>query len=548
MRIRTLALATAIAAAAPVYGQPKLVPQYDQAGCGNGYTFDNDGVVQTPYEEHGLQYNPVTISQTAIGCYHQFKRTGIAEYHDRYLSQIRWLKTHFVPVGDDMATYEFHFPWSYGLKPGWRSGLANGQAISALIRYYYDTNDKAILPLIRKIERFLFLPRDQGGVFERSPEGGIWFEEFPSDPPSFVWNGNVSAVFGLYEFAKLFPEDADARSRYEKAISSIKASLPAYDTGNWTVKDRISRPYPRADGTYPITHADQLRTLAIITGDSFFQRAWLRWRAFYINANFDLQGNMALVDGQLRLLPRLPATMPPDRIAGNIELSDVTPSYPGADVSTLFDRNDATYFGPSEYGETQLDFRLKEPIKANVLSIGLYNPTLYPRAPKIEIKPCGAESMERIEYQAAVSRSVFSYYFGEQNVCAFRISSADNAGQDRMVISELSIGDVGIQQPRLPEIGTHVTPVYKMTDTTFTLRLTPAQAPSAAAAMYRCADSLEAIEKHGWVFEMLDPVRGDSRPAPAPYCQFQFISDAQSAAAGWRISVEGASMISDGRN
>jgi hypothetical protein len=94
-----------------------------------------------------------------------------------------------------MAAYAYQFAWAgYGLASGWHSGLAQGQAISALIRYYYDTGDKSVLPLINELKNFLFLPQEKGGVLRTTPEGGIWFEEYPSDPPSFVWNGNVSTI------------------------------------------------------------------------------------------------------------------------------------------------------------------------------------------------------------------------------------------------------------------------------------------------------------------------------------------------------------------
>ncbi len=428
---------------------PALTSQYDNAGCG-GYPFDKDGVVVVPYDQLGTQYNPVTISQTALGCYHNYKKTGSARYRRIYLDQIQWLMKNYVAIGNDMVAYEYHFAWDgYGLKAGWRSALAQGQAISALIRYYYDTGDAATPPLIRKLKNYLLLPRDQGGVMLHSKEGGIWFEEYPSDPPSFVWNGNVSTVFGLYEFTRLFPTDKEAQSQLDQAIASLKASLPAYHTGNWTVVDRRYRPYPKATNGYAIGHATQLRTLAEITGDPFFKRAWLRWHSFFLDANFDIHGNMTATDNGLRLLPRLPALMPADKVAGNVEIVDATPSMTGYGIDALFDRKDDTYFAPSKDGETHLHLRFTKPIRADVLSLGLYNPLLYPRSLKIMIKACGAPDLASVNYELAASRLVLSYYFALRDVCEIVVSSADNAGQPRMVISELSLGELGIRRKKL---------------------------------------------------------------------------------------------------
>src|SRR5690242_10315011 len=87
------------AASAQTDAPPRLVAQYELGGCGAAL-FDADGVVQVTYSPSfgvdGPQYNPVTISQTALGCYHQYKRSGDAEAHRIFLDQIHWLITHAV--------------------------------------------------------------------------------------------------------------------------------------------------------------------------------------------------------------------------------------------------------------------------------------------------------------------------------------------------------------------------------------------------------------------------------------------------------------------
>jgi hypothetical protein len=189
------ALAIAVLCLTELHAQTKLGAQYDNAGCGQAFAVDKDGVTVVTYPDLGTQYNPVTIAQTALGCYHNYKRSGSEQARRKYLEQIHWLRENYLRVSDDMAAYAYQFAWAgYGLASGWHSGLAQGQAISALIRYYYDTGDKSVLPLINELKNFLFLPQEKGGVLRTTPEGGIWFEEYPSDPPSFVWNGNVSTI------------------------------------------------------------------------------------------------------------------------------------------------------------------------------------------------------------------------------------------------------------------------------------------------------------------------------------------------------------------
>lgn len=534
-----LAATTALPASAQ---QVDIVRQYDLAGCNITGNFDEHGAIRVQYADPlGLQYNPVTVAQYALGCYHSYKRTGKQEYRTIFLNQIKWLQTHYVPVGSDMAAYEYGFPWSYGLQPGWRSGLAQGQAISALIRYVIETGDRSVLPLIQRLKKYMLLPTEKGGLVARTPEGGMWIEEFPSSPPSLVWNGYVSAIFGLYEYAQLFPQDRVAAEQLDEAIRSLKASLPAYDVGNWTFLDRRSKPYPRATNGYQSAHAAQMRTMAQVTKDPYFANVWLRWQSFYTDANFDAQGTMtADQDGTLRLQPRLPALLGDNRLKDNIATFNGTKSIDGYGSDKLFDGRDDSYFAPASNGETVINLTVKKPVRANSLTLGLYNAELFPRSLTIAVKECGGQKLEPLEYRFASSRTAFTYYFKPREICEVEIRSSKNAGQDRLVIAELAMTDLGDQATLLPEVGTHSTPVLKMTEPTFSVRLTPSSGVPTATALYRCADSADAVASRPWVFDMLNPVRGDSRVAPAPFCQFKFISDPTSAAAGWRVSVEGA--------
>jgi hypothetical protein len=85
-----------------------------------------------------------------------------------------------------------------------------------------------------------------------------------------------------------------------------------------------------------------------------------------------------------------------------------------------------------------------------------------------------------------------------------------------------------------------------MTEPGFTVRLVTEAKIAVATAIYRCADVESDVVKRGWVFDMLDVVRGDSRPAPGPFCQFKFLSDNLTAASGWRILVEGGEILPTG--
>jgi hypothetical protein len=435
---------------------PRLVSQYNDAGCSPGL-LDPQGVAIIDYGgKIGRQYNPVTIAQWAIGCYYSFLRDKNPYEKKVFLDQINWLKQNWVAVGDDGAAYEYHFPWSYGLKPGWRSGLAQGQAISALIRYYYETNDSSVLPLIKQLKNYMLLPTGRGGLVDVSPEGGIWIEEFPSDPPSFVLNGFISAAFGLYEYTKLFPQDKTAKDVFARAIASIKTSLPYYDTGNWTYLDRSSRPYPRASNGYAIGYIYQARTLWQITGDPFFLAVSLRWRSFYDNVNYHAGGNMAAdPDGRYRLVADLQPTPLSDGLHDNYLLLSATAALDNFGVDQLYrggnSLDPATYYSTASDGPAKLYFRLKRPVAADALTITLYNSEMYPENLKLFVKSEGDDGLEELPYKMAAGRNLLTYYFMPHKVSELLLVGKRFHGQNRLVIAGLALGTTG-RTRRIPGI------------------------------------------------------------------------------------------------
>ena len=148
---RGLALTFLFAALVPSVApaQDDLVHRYDHLTCYADPQFDIGGAVKVDYGSPlGFHHNPVTISQFAICAAEQWRKMGSAEARKVFLDQIHWLKTHATSDDQNGAYYAYHFPWAgYGLAADWRSGLAQGQAISALIRYYRYIGDLDVLSL-----------------------------------------------------------------------------------------------------------------------------------------------------------------------------------------------------------------------------------------------------------------------------------------------------------------------------------------------------------------------------------------------------------------
>ena len=195
------------------------------------------------------------------------------------------------------------------LDPGWLSGMAQGQAMSTLSRaYYLYENEKylqamasALLPYTRTAK--------EGGVRTTFLEKFTWYEEYPTTPSSFVLNGFMFSLIGLYDFKTLLEDKFgfgsadpvsitrkvtldlaatyDLVSRlYADGMKSLSAMLPLFDGGSRTFYDlrhfmlKIQPNVARWD--YHTTHLSQLALISSISDDPVFKQFFDYWNGYLI--------------------------------------------------------------------------------------------------------------------------------------------------------------------------------------------------------------------------------------------------------------------------
>ncbi|XP_065181779.1 D-glucuronyl C5-epimerase-like [Sycon ciliatum] len=175
------------------------------------------------------------------------------------------------------------------LQPGWKSAMAQGQAISLLVRAYDHTHKEEFLDAAAKaIEPFKHLSKD-GGVRAVFMDQYVWYEEYPTSPALFVLNGFISSMLGLYDLAEVMKDARGqqaavaAQRLFDAGFKSLHALLPLYDTGSGSIYDLrhfMTRQAPNVvRAEYHVTHINQLATLTSIFPDdeqlkTFYQR-WL---------------------------------------------------------------------------------------------------------------------------------------------------------------------------------------------------------------------------------------------------------------------------------
>lgn len=224
-------------------------------------------------------HNPVTTAQKGL---QEFSRWTLDGVHGRLAGAVKlaeWLcKTQDPESG--LWTYDFDFSLSgFGttLMGPWHSALAQGQAMSLLSRVYRVTNQQSFLEAARIA--CLPLERDvSSGGLQADFFGHPYFEEYPTDPPSFTLNGFMFVMLGLHDLAR---DDETAARLFRVGMDTLVYCLPFYDTGSTTAYNlgHITNP-PRplqAYKDYQAVHIKQLLALNSVRPHetfAYYARAW----------------------------------------------------------------------------------------------------------------------------------------------------------------------------------------------------------------------------------------------------------------------------------
>ena len=260
------------------YVDMRLIAEYVRTGEYADPPLDDAGVPVVDYTRYQVAgaadpraYNPITTSQYGLALYEEYLR-GDASALPGFFVQADWLVDTMAPDGG--LYYEFDLP-GRGLEAPWLSGMAQGEAISVLVRAYYESDDERYLDAALLAFEPLAREFDDGGVLYRDPAGGAWLEEYPQDPPSHVLNGALFALFGLYDLVRA-TDDARVSDLFDEATRTLAENLDRYEEDGW-VRYQLTGEEAWATRTYYGLHIEQLRALAAITGDERFEQRAEEW-------------------------------------------------------------------------------------------------------------------------------------------------------------------------------------------------------------------------------------------------------------------------------
>lgn len=242
-----------------------------------------DGIPLVLYPRIGYRKNPVTADQYGLWAYGAYLRDHDAAARGIVLHIANWL---LMSQRRHRWFYDFDFVL-HGLplaKP-WSSAMAQGQAMSLLERAYRLTGKKEYRSAALRA-----LPPLQARVVE----GGLsrcffancsrrFLEEYPTTPPSYVLNGFMYTLIGLYDLASIAP-NSKALSMYAAGRRTLEAALPKYDIHGLASYDlthlTMAGHEPAiASADYQAIHVYLLRALDSLKPNRRFRYYAARWEA-----------------------------------------------------------------------------------------------------------------------------------------------------------------------------------------------------------------------------------------------------------------------------
>jgi len=204
--------------------------------------------------------------------------TKSTDYKEIFLKQADWLVKNIKtkPKGFGVWEHNFILPY-YKFKTPWVHGMAQGLAISVLLRAYQISSDKKYLETAEKTCKAFEVDITDGGVRFVDEEGNTWIEEYALLPPPHVLNGFVFAIFGIYDFYRV-TKDEDSLKLFEKETETLGKNIKKYDTGYWSLYNLLDK-HP-ATKSYHELHIKQLDILYKLTNVDIFNEYAKRWKKY----------------------------------------------------------------------------------------------------------------------------------------------------------------------------------------------------------------------------------------------------------------------------
>ena len=247
--------------------------------------FDENGVPyynysRTGHYSVGLQGSPHAVSTYALELYDEYISTSNESAKTYFFNNVNWLvNTNMLKNNGSFLVYEFSFPWQIGnntIQPPWRSGMANAEALSPLVRAFHVTGNNTYLNTAKRLLSSFYVDTKDGGVTYKSPSSGWWYEQYASinstqEPRAL--SGMMNAILAINEYYKDI-KDPSAKFLLDQGILALKNDVPKYDNNGIIYYDRMGL---SANSFYRSSYVVLLEKLYKLTDEPIFKIYHDKW-------------------------------------------------------------------------------------------------------------------------------------------------------------------------------------------------------------------------------------------------------------------------------
>lgn len=221
----------------------------------NLHDFDDKGVKRNEVQGEMI-YHPSNIAYLGLNEYSKYLTTKDEASLTIAKNQAEYILTHIDPQ-TNLITYSFDFVPSgtNGVKAPWGSAISQGQSISLMVRLYNLTKDQKYLTAAQTLMKPFYTSVANGGLQSKFQNTYTVLEEYPTNPPSYVLNGFIFGIVGVYDYATI-TGDEQAKALYEDCKKSLVYMLPYYDSKDISLYHLtyITDP-PKKQERYPSYHS-----------------------------------------------------------------------------------------------------------------------------------------------------------------------------------------------------------------------------------------------------------------------------------------------------
>ena len=211
-------------------------------------------------------YFPIAIFQYGLAAYDLYLLNNDSKMLSSFLACADWAVSNQNADGS-WNTFDYKSPD----KP--YSAMAQGEAISLLVRAHIETDDDKYIRSASLAKDFMLIPLSDGGTTEYKDDE-VYLYEHCGMPP--ILNGWIFSLWGLFDYSK-HTGDEDVTRLLNATLNTLKKSLYLYDTGFWSRYDTSSR---IASPFYHSLHIAQLNVMYDLFGDEIYNYYAQKWAGY----------------------------------------------------------------------------------------------------------------------------------------------------------------------------------------------------------------------------------------------------------------------------